>query len=122
MNEVLIVSVVVLVFIFMYIKNFIEKKIDEQFGVYKTVSEVLIERLDSNSTTIKGSYKQFRSDYLKQNELINLHLDNSKKLIIMNREMLNDESLSKKEKKKKIEIHSEKLYDDLDNKIRALVD
>lgn len=122
MNEIVVVSTVILVFILMYIRSFIEKKFDEQFEVYKAISEALAQELSSNTAHIKGSYEQFRSDYLKQNELINLHLNNSKKLIAMNREMINDESLSKKEKKKKVEIHSEKLYDDLDNKIKALVD
>jgi len=122
MNEIVVISIVVFVFILIYIRSFIEKKLDEQLKNYKDISEALTHELSLNTTYIKGSYEQFRSDYLKQNELINLHLDNSKKLIVMNREMINNECLSKKEKKKKVGIHSEKLYDDLDNKIRALVD
>lgn len=120
MNEILIVSVVVLVFILMYIRSFIEKKIDRQLEGFKSLSEVLIETLDSNSTDIKGSYKQFRDDYLLHAKKLDIYINSNNKLIALINDMDNSLS-SKKDKKKAIKENSDKIFSKLEEDMNNLL-
>ena len=119
MNEI-VISIVVLVFILMYIRIFIEKKFDEQFEVFKAISEALIQRLDSNNVHIKESYIQFRKDYLIQSKKLDIYLDCNKKLISLINEIDNS-SLPKKDKKKTIKENSDKIYSNLEKDIEDLL-